>query len=343
MTLPSSSTVNLINNVAPENPKSSKDQPLGDKEALVPNPAVDDFFSRMNYDMRRPKPGQEAVSAALQAIQRLGVQTDSEEAAAVQEDFHVPDGMCNACGSQNSTANKFCATCGVPLPQTSLPEPVQTLSNIPKTPSMVPGPHHYHHHYHHHYFASEGLSPVGTQGAGRENIAPARETSRARIPLTGATGATLSRAEAAVRKVIQDWALACNTTHLDDLVELYTADALVLRPNVPAVRGTASIREFLFSVLDAGLGEVELDPLRSEIFGDTAFEAGRCKMLVPTAAGKRREERGKYIVVLVRQSAEWKIVADLWSSDLSMGGDVSPAKSGDQNLKPSAGPPRKGI
>jgi uncharacterized protein (TIGR02246 family) len=136
----------------------------------------------------------------------------------------------------------------------------------------------------------------------------------------------LSRAEAAVRKLSQDWVQACNTKQLDDLVELYVADALVLRSNVPAVRGTAAIREFFFGVLDAGLGEVELEPLRVELFGDLAYEAGRCQMLVPVAMGKRREERGKYLVILNRQAGgEWKIVADCWSSDLSLGIASEPA------------------
>jgi uncharacterized protein (TIGR02246 family) len=325
--------------VASEKPKTPKDQPLEDKEELTPNPTVDDFFSRMNYDMRRPKPGQEAVSAALHAIQRLGVQSDSEESLAAETSLELPEGMCNACGNQNPAGNKFCASCGVPLMNAATPE--RNLSPILSSPRQVesiPGPHHYHHHYHHHYFSSEGSAQVGPpQSHVRETSSPPRELGRPRTPLTGAT---LSRAEAAVRKVTQDWALACNTTHLDDVVELYTPDAIVMRPNVPLIKGTASIREFLFSVLDAGLGEVELDPLRTEIFGEVAFEAGRCKMLVPTTTGKRREERGKYMVILTRQAGEWKIIADSWSSDLSMGGGESvPAKMENQN--PIARPVRK--
>jgi uncharacterized protein (TIGR02246 family) len=152
----------------------------------------------------------------------------------------------------------------------------------------------------------------------------------------------LSRAEAAVRKLTQDWIQACNTRQLDDLVELYVADALVLRSNVPAVRGTAAIREFFFGVLDAGLGEVELEPLRVELFGDIAYEAGRCQMLVPVAMGKRREERGKYLVIVNRQGGgEWKIVADCWSSDLSLGISAEPAA---KPSRPSTeGPPPRPV
>lgn len=116
----------------------------------------------------------------------------------------------------------------------------------------------------------------------------------------------------------RDWTLACNTRQLEELVNLYAADAMVLRSNVPPMRGTSAIREFLVAALDAGLGEVEMEPLRVEVYGDIAYEAGRCKLLAPSSMGKRREERGKYLVLLTRQSGEWRIAVDCWSSDLNL-------------------------
>jgi len=146
----------------------------------------------------------------------------------------------------------------------------------------------------------------------------------------------MSRAEAAVRRIGLDWVLACNTKHLDDLLELYIADAIVLRSNYPPVRGAPAIREFFFGALDAGLGEVEVDPIRVEVAGDMAYEAGRCKALVPGAAGKRREERGKYLWVFARQSnGEWKLASDCWSSDLTLSTaelDVTPGATGKPGL-----------
>jgi uncharacterized protein (TIGR02246 family) len=176
---------------------------------------------------------------------------------------------------------------------------------------MPAGEHHYHHHYYHHYFAENAVSVSGPDSRPQA----AKGATPMRSP---ASSGGVSRAEAAVRKVTQDWASACNTKHLDDLVELYAADGIVLRPNVPPVRGTAAIREFFFPVLDSGFGEVEFEPLRVEVFGEIAFEAGRCKSLVPIAMGKRREERGKYLVISARHNGEWKLVADSWSSDLSL-------------------------
>jgi uncharacterized protein (TIGR02246 family) len=146
-----------------------------------------------------------------------------------------------------------------------------------------------------------------------------REAAREdRMRPTAALRGDMSRAEAAVRRITQEWVLACNTKHLDDLLDLYVSDALVLRSNCPPIRGAAAVREFFFGALDAGLGEVEVDPLRVEVVGDMAYEAGRFSALIPGSTGKRREERGKYLWVFARQSnGEWRLGADCWSSDLT--------------------------
>ena len=106
---------------------------------------------------------------------------------------------------------------------------------------------------------------------------------------------------------------------LDELIELYAADALVLRSNLPPIRGAMAVREFFFSALEAGLGEVAVEPLRVEVVGDLAHEVGRYSALVPGTAGKRREERGKYLWVFAKQSGgDWKLVSECWSSDLTL-------------------------
>ena len=306
-------------------------------EQTVREPINDAFFRRLHSELENPQ-SPEAVAAAVQAVQRLTLQMDSDETGAAES-----DGVrsCPTCGSANPAENRFCATCGVPLADASAHEAEMPAGTSPGKPTEhAAGSHHYHHHYHHHYFSSfDGAAPVaGADPRAIANHPIARDATRR------AAGAPPNRAETAVRKLTQDWALACNTKHLDDLVSLYSADAIVLRPNVPPVRGAAAIREFFFSVLDAGLGEVEMEALRTEVFGEIAYEAGRCQMLVPVAVNKRREERGKYLILLARQSGEWKIIADCWSSDLSLGVNAEPApgKSG-APVPPVVRPNRKGA
>jgi ketosteroid isomerase-like protein len=293
-------------------PKQPGESVTPGDEHLAHDPAVDDFLMRLTHNMRHAKPGQEAVAAALQAIQRLALEVDSEQPS---RDSAASPQTCTSCGARNRSENRFCSSCGVPLPA-EVSEPHLDSANSSRaqaeqqTDAMPPGDHHYYHHYHHHIFGE------GTPGTSEsESRAASASPARVRAPLSGPA---LSRAESGVRKMTQDWAYACNTKHLDDLVSLYVNDAIVLRPNIPAVRGTAAIREMFFSVLESGFGEVEVEAVRVEVFGEMAYEAGRCKALVPVAMGKRREERGMYLILCTRQNGEWKIIADCWSSDLSL-------------------------
>ncbi len=295
------------------------------QDDLAINSTVDEFFNRLRSDMRRPIPSQEAISAALQAMQRLAAESVAD-AGTGQSGVVRPlaaQVTCETCGHQNRPGSQFCAMCGLPLQRGVAPLSVEdtppSSAASSESPVLPSGPHHYHHHYHHHYF-SQGLDP--NAGSAPRGIATDPATAKLRTP---GGGGPMSRVETAVRKVTLDWVLACNNRQLDDLVSTYAADALVLRPNHPAVRGTAAIREFFFAALDSGFGEVELDPLRVDIVGDVAYEAGRCKMLVPVVVGKRREERGKYLTVLARQpNGEWRIVSDCWSSDLSLMSSADP-------------------
>ncbi len=299
---------------------------------------MDERYRRLSPVMKPPRP--DSIAAALEAAHRLAAEADAEDATTdLAHDLSASE-LCRACGYRNHAGNKFCGMCGAAVeglldpqaefgPRPARPErgvvPPQHFLEPEREPSPnrrgAPETHHYHHHYHHHYFpgGQEGTLPQGAfQGMnarfGDPNVMREAEKQRPTAALRG----DMSRAEAAVRRITQEWVLACNTKHLDDLLDLYVADALVLRSNYPPVRGAAAVREFFFGALDAGLGEVEVEPLRVEIVGDLAYEAGRCKALVPGATGKRREERGKYLWVCARQSnGEWKLAADCWSSDLS--------------------------
>jgi uncharacterized protein (TIGR02246 family) len=302
---------------------------------------LEDLYRGVQPEMLRPKPGPDALAAAFEAVQRLAAEVDAEEAADDTAQDLTNDSttvVCRVCGYRNRTGNKFCGMCGLSVnlqeePESAAPAererppsraralPPNAFSDHgpeaemrPQSRASTPETHHYHHHYHHHYFPGtpEGMGTRSSGDAARTD--PSRE-----LRPTAALRGDMSRAEAAVRRITHEWVLACNTKHLDDLLDLYVPDALVLRSNCPPIRGAAAVREFFYGALDAGLGEVEVEPLRVEVVGDLAYEAGRCKALIPSATGKRREERGKYLWVCARQSnGEWKLAADCWSSDLTL-------------------------
>jgi uncharacterized protein (TIGR02246 family) len=318
-------------------PDAESDLPRAERQPGSPQSSLEDFYQSLQLEMKRRRPAKDEIAAVLEAAQHLAAEAEAEDSAAESTDM-VADGVsahiCRVCGYRNREGNKFCAMCGLPVDSAEQEAEMPMDERLPSQPrspaegtvprrgtkgaSTVPGTHHYHHHYHHHYFPGGSESSV-PGGVPRQSGELLREPDKLRSSAI-LRGESMSRAEAAVRRVTQEWVLACNTKHLDDLLELYVADALVLRSNYTPVRGAAAIREFFFGALDAGLGEVEVEPVRVEIDRDMAYEAGRCKALVPGAAGKRREERGKYLWVFARQSnGEWKLAADCWSSDLTLG------------------------
>jgi uncharacterized protein (TIGR02246 family) len=318
-----------------------------DSEGAVPsvgphNPALGEIYQRLYPEMRRPKPNQEAIAAALQAMQRLTMEADSVTVAedATRETSVGVHTACLVCGHHNREGNKFCGACGIALgseatqpathasstldePALQTPPPASEATDEVHPPPGAPaGTHHYHHHYHHHYF--QGGNADSSSAVLRPNAPEsAREADRMRV-VAAAKGEPMSRSEAAVRRLTQEWVLACNTRQLDELIELYAPDALVLRSNLPPIRGAMAVREFFYASLEAGLGEVSVEPMRVEVLGDLAHEVGRYSALVPGTAGKRREERGKYLWVFAKQSSgDWKLVSECWSSDLTLSGAES--------------------
>ena len=291
--------------MSPENPNppnTEQDQPGENRE-------LEEFFHRLPANFRWPKPNDEAIAAAMEAIQRMSGGVAGAELAS--GDAAEPGNVCSGCGGALPAGARFCVWCGLAKQSASTGS-----ESVPQAQAAVQ--HHYHHHYHH-------FVPAPASGSHVPSAEPETIALRGRAPSSAPTG---GRAETAARLVAQDWAQACNTKHLDDLLELYAADATLIRATVPLVRSLPAIREFLFSLLEAGLGDVEMESLRIEVMGEIAIDLGRCKMLVPVAMGKRREERGKYLLVLVRQPAgTWKIIVDCWAADLAVSGPPAPERT----------------
>ncbi|MGA2002719.1 MAG: DUF4440 domain-containing protein [Terriglobales bacterium] len=285
--------------------KSKPSDPPEDRP--VSNPEIEDFFQRLPGNFHWPKPSADAIAAAAESILRMGGSSAiAEELAATGTDKGSAEGACAGCGGLLPVGARFCVWCGLPKE-----------TGAAGSPQAVSGAQHHIHHHYHHVVPAQGVSAAQSGEAG--SSAPRGRAPGSKGPAPG------GRAEIAARQVVQDWAQSCNNRHIDDLVELYSADATLIRSSVPPVRSLPAIREFLLSMMAAGLGDVEMESLRLEMMGDIAMDIGRCKMLVPVVMGKRREERGKYVVVMARNSnGNWRILADCWSSDLPVTAPPAP-------------------
>jgi hypothetical protein len=224
----------------PNLPDTGRNQP---DEDVSKNNVLEDFFQKLPGSFRWPKPDAAAVAAAEEAIHRVASAAGGNQpppAAATGED--ETERACSACGGLLPAMARFCVWCGV---NTS-----QGATGVSSTPassdSSVGAPQHHVHHHYHHIVAPQTANSMA-------DAAPA--AARGRVTATAPGG----RAEATARQVVQDWAQACNTKHISDLLELYSADATLIRPSVPPVRSLPAIRESLASLLEAGLGDVEME------------------------------------------------------------------------------------
>src|ERR1700686_3833791 len=145
-----------------------------DVPAIGPhNPALGEIYQRLYPEIRRPKPNQEAIAAALQAMQRLTMEADSEHVTEHEslEPTNDPQTTCRVCGHHNRSGNKFCGSCGIllgtepsepaklgsqpgvstnlddePLRQAPPPAP-EVAQEVHPSPGSAAGTHPYHHHY----------------------------------------------------------------------------------------------------------------------------------------------------------------------------------------------------
>jgi len=293
-------------------PKDPSREPKA-ADSLQPNLSADEFFSKMNRDFRRPKPSEEAVAAALQAIQAMTSDAAEEvsvesapEAAAAGIDA---GGKCAKCGGVNSGSNRFCGFCGATLDR-------------PAASGKRAGPaaekHVHHHHYHHHYFPGDPGLDIASAETGPSAGPPS-------VFVTG-EGANETETDSTLRRLVEHWAIACNAKRADSLSALYSRDALLVRPGAPLLRGRVSIKQFLQSELENGLGDVQLDCTEIGVISEIACVAGVSRMLTPVAPANRQERTGKFLLLTRREAAHWKILADVWTLDPARDGDAKPRK-----------------
>jgi uncharacterized protein (TIGR02246 family) len=93
---------------------------------------------------------------------------------------------------------------------------------------------------------------------------------------------------------------------------LYTADAELLPPGAPVVKGQAGIQQFWKGAVDSGLKHLTLASREVQTHGDTAHEIGTATMKDDAGAVTGT---GKYVVIWKRVGGDWKLHRDIWNMD----------------------------
>jgi len=97
------------------------------------------------------------------------------------------------------------------------------------------------------------------------------------------------------------------------LASLYAKDGAVMPAGSEPVRGTQAIAKFWQGALASGVAAIELKTVEVYGQGATATEVG--EYVLQDKAGKQLD-RGKYIVIWRRQDGEWKLLRDMFSTNI---------------------------
>ncbi len=125
--------------------------------------------------------------------------------------------------------------------------------------------------------------------------------------------------EAAIRETTNEWMNAANAKDVERLVDLYAADASVFPPNAPLATGKEAISTVWSEFIESPGFATSLQTTKVEISraGDLAYMVGTYEDTMNDPEGNPVTDRGKWVVALKKQpDGAWKMVADIWNSDL---------------------------
>lgn len=101
--------------------------------------------------------------------------------------------------------------------------------------------------------------------------------------------------------------------HADSVAAMYAADANLMAPNMPTVRGRDSIRTALQQFFTQMHGAtLVIRPQHVSAEGNGAVDLGRWVMTGPGMPA----DSGKYLATWTRKDGSWRMVNDIWNSDL---------------------------
>jgi uncharacterized protein (TIGR02246 family) len=132
----------------------------------------------------------------------------------------------------------------------------------------------------------------------------------------GIVSAQPGKTEPALNKLAADFSAAFSAGNAARVAMHYTADAVLMPPNEAAINGRSNIQAWFQKQVEGGAGNLKLQPKESRISGDVAFEAGTYTISIKPKTGQPISDTGKYIVVMKKEGADWKISHDIFNSDL---------------------------
>lgn len=135
------------------------------------------------------------------------------------------------------------------------------------------------------------------------------------IALTIGCAAPSAQESAEIAAGGEAWQARFEAGDMEGLMSLYAEDARLLPPNGEMVQGHDAIRGDFQAMKDAGLSGT-LETIEAMAAGDLGYRVGAYTLTTPDGA---LADKGKYIETWRKVGGEWKIVNDIYNSDLPAG------------------------
>jgi ketosteroid isomerase-like protein len=125
--------------------------------------------------------------------------------------------------------------------------------------------------------------------------------------------------ERAVREADAGWSQAAAAKDVEGFLSFLAEDNLRLPPNAPMLTGKESPRKSVSEMVASpgfavGWQATKVEASRG---GDLAYSVGTYELTMNDAKGKPVTDHGKYLTVWKKQpDGQWKVVADIYNSDL---------------------------
>ena len=124
---------------------------------------------------------------------------------------------------------------------------------------------------------------------------------------------------AAVRTALGEAWDAVITRDVDKFVSICADEDIMFPPNAPIVRGKQEVREYMSQFFASPGYSISRQPPQIEVSGagDLAYTWDTFELTVNDAEGNPVTQNAKHVVVWKKEpQGTWKIVADIWNSDL---------------------------
>jgi ketosteroid isomerase-like protein len=128
-----------------------------------------------------------------------------------------------------------------------------------------------------------------------------------------------SPAEDAIHAADQEWARVFGAKDLKASVEFCADGASFLAPNVPAAVGKDAIGKTFAAFFTLPDLKLTWHPIKIEVArsGELGYSTGVYDMSLKDGAGKTMTDRGKYVTIWKKQNGRWKVIYDIFNSDLA--------------------------